>query len=166
VTPQEPSRSDTPPQPAFVPAPPPRSWASRHWVLLVILGVLLVLLLAGGGFTWFVFQIFATMRNHPAAQQAVALAQTDPKVIGAIGQPITLGPIAGGSITVRNGAQVADLQLSLRGPQGQGTLWIRARGTGSTWTFDRLEFSPAGGKMFDLSAPPTSPLVPPKPGTN
>jgi len=153
----------SPPQPAFIPSPPPRSWAARHWVLLVVLGVLGVLLLAAMGGTWFVFKIFAAMRAHPAAQQAVALAQTDPRVIAAIGQPITLGPIAGGSIGMRNGAQVADLQLSLRGPQGEGTLWIRARGAGSTWTFDRLEFSPDGGKMFDLTAPPLAPALPPKP---
>ncbi|MCE7973095.1 MAG: hypothetical protein DYG92_02035 [Leptolyngbya sp. PLA1] len=151
-------------RPAFVPTPPPRSWAVRHWVLLVILGVLVVLLLAGGGVTWFVFQIFAMLRSHPAAQQGVAIAQADPQVIAAIGQPITLGPIAGGNIGVRNGVQVADLQLSLRGPKSKGTLWLRATASGTTWTFDRLEFSPVGGRMFDVARPSApAPTVLPAP---
>lgn len=156
-----------PPQPAFVPTPPPRSWAARHWVLLIVLGVVLIVLLAGGGVTWFVFQIFAMMRNHPAAQQGVAIAQVDPQVIAAIGQPITLGPVVGGNIGARNGVQVADLQLSLRGPKGNGTLWLRAAGSGTTWTFDRLEFSPNGGRMFDVARPPvtqTPPGLPTAPG--
>jgi hypothetical protein len=31
------------------------------------------------------------MQGHPAAQQGIALAQADPQVIAALGQPITLG---------------------------------------------------------------------------
>lgn len=110
------------------------------WILGGCLGgCLLVLLLIGGCVGLIGGGLFFGMRSSDAYQQALAAAQSDPRLIEALGEPIESGWLVSGSISVNGATGDADLAIPIEGPKGKAKLYVEATKSAGSWEFLRLE---------------------------
>lgn len=98
-------------------------------------------------------------------QQAAA----DPRVVERLGSPIEKGWFVTGNIGVVNGQQSANMQVTLKGPRGEGRLLYAATKGGGPWVFTTLTLETDGQPILDLLTPsgvltPSTPPAIPPPG--
>jgi hypothetical protein len=148
------SMENTPPPPAFTPAPqpPPTSWWSRNWKWFVPTGCCLTPLVLGGAFVAFlVLVIFGAMKQSDVYKVAVARAKADPRVIAALGSPIKDGWYVSGKTNVNGGSGEADLSIPISGPRGKGTIYAIATKFAGEWTYSKLVVKvESTGETIDL----------------
>jgi hypothetical protein len=148
------SMENTPPPPAFTPAPqpPPTSWWSRNWKWFVPTGCCLTPLVLGGAFVAFlVLVIFGAMKQSDVYKMAVARAKADPRVIAALGSPIKDGWYVSGKTNVNGGSGEADLSIPISGPRGKGTIYAIATKFAGEWTYSKLVVKvESTGETIDL----------------
>lgn len=96
-----------------------------------------------------VIVVFGSMRSSTPYKEAMALAQSDSRVIEALGSPIRPGYFFGGSINTKNRDGDADLSIPIRGPKGGGILEVRATKSDGKWTYQVMKVE-AKGETFDL----------------
>jgi len=119
--------------------------SGRNWVLIIGVGCLAVVcacvVFVGGIFA----VVFATIRSTDVYQQALQTAQSDPRVIEALGEPVEAGFMVSGSVRMNAGeGGTADLSIPISGPNGSGTVYAVATSSGGVWTFSTLEVEIAG----------------------
>src|SRR3954451_18890614 len=92
-----------------------RSWLRSHWkaALAVWLG-----LSVSGAILAFVF-----LSNSDVARLALATAESNPKMVERLGQPIEKGWFISGSVEVTPASGHAELAIPISGPKGRGTLY-------------------------------------------
>ena len=116
-----------------------RTWWGRNWKWLVPIGCLgsfvLVAMSCGGIFVI----VLGSIKSSWACSQAVDLARHNKTVVEKLGEPIEVGWLVSGSINVSGPSGNADLAVSLRGPQDNGTLYVVAHKTAGKWQFDSAE---------------------------
>jgi hypothetical protein len=83
-----------------------------------------------------------------AYQSAAHLVGSDPRLIAAIGQPVSALGTRGPSYLDDNRA---DMTIALWGPKGTAKLHAVGTRKGDAWQFERLEVSPDPGAHFDLT---------------
>ena len=98
-----------------------RSWWSRNWKWVVPVGCLTPIVICGGGATLIVALVFGVIKESGAYQDSLAQAQTDARVVAALGTPIEPGFFVMGNIEVNGPAGTADLSYSISGPNGTAT---------------------------------------------
>jgi len=134
-------------------APPAQQpgWFARNWKWLLPVGCLVPLLCCGtfGAVTY--LGVSKVIEGSVAFKTGLDKASANPDVIAALGSPLKTGLGVTGSINETNGNGVADFSMPIEGPKGKGTLVVKGRGTGNTWTYERLEVQ-VGGKTIDLMA--------------
>jgi hypothetical protein len=78
------------------------------------------------------------------------LVAADAEAVGILGQPITTG-IPGGNIEVRGPEGVANLSFSAKGPNGSGTVYVKATRSLGQWQLqDAVLEDSNGGRRIDL----------------
>lgn len=109
--------------------------------LFIGCGCLTVLALGAGFVALLVFGIFGAMKKSDAYRDTVALVQSHPAAIEAMGEPIEPGFWLTGSINFNNGAGDADLTIPVSGPTGSGEIRvIAAKASGDDpWTYSTRE---------------------------
>lgn len=139
--------------------PPPRSWASRNLVWIIVGSVLVTVVLCGGCLGVGIWQLMGVFRNHPAAKTAVAQAQADPRVTAITGTPLEAGRFLSAQFSATAGKTTVSMDIPVSGPAGSGWLRINAVQTGpaGAWSFNRLVFEPKGGQPIDINMPPPLP---------
>ncbi len=121
---------------------------SSPWMWLGIgCGVLALGLAAFVAFI--VIVVFGSMRRAAPYQEPLALAQSDSRVIEALGSPIRPGYFFSGSINTKNRDGDANLSIPIRGPKGGGILEVRATKTAGKWTYQVMKVE-AKGETYDL----------------
>ena len=136
------------------------SWwqRNRSWALpvggcggcLLLLILLLVGLTVGGGAA-----LLGGMKSSWPYSEALVRAQSDRRVIEALGEPIEARFWLSGSISVTGPEGDADLAIPLRGPNGSATLYSVARKSAGEWSFERLEVELSGSSQrLDLLSDP------------
>lgn len=139
-----------PPFPAPPPVPKAGTWWSRNWLWFVPVCILSILLLLGGCVGFFAL-IFGVMKSSDVYKTAVARAEADPGVIGALGTPIKEGFLFTGSINVSGAAGNASLAIPISGPNGKATIYVEATKSEGVWTFSTLDVVLDGsGQKIDL----------------
>lgn len=126
------------------PQPPRKSWFGRNWLWfmpLVIGGpLLLACACCGGG----IVLAFGMVKDSEPYKDAVQMAKSDPQVQALLGTPIEEGWIPVGNINVSgvgaNQTGVADLSITLIGPNGEGTVDVQADEHGGQWTINSCMF--------------------------
>jgi hypothetical protein len=101
-----------------------------------------MLLFAAG----FVFVIFGTvfgiasgaMKSSDAYKTALAEAKADPRVVNALGSPITDRFFVWGKTNVSGSSGYSDMTVPISGPKGKGTIYFVASKFAGKWTFSRL----------------------------
>ncbi|OUL31516.1 hypothetical protein BV378_02230 [Nostoc sp. RF31YmG] len=130
--------------PPPLPAAPPRGLWSRHWKWIVPLIVLSVLMI----FASFAVAIFLTvahmLKSAEPYRHAVALARQEPQVIAALGEPMQEGWLPMGHYNTAGPSGEAAFDITLRGPRGEGHLYVEARRRAGRWEYPTLSFAPQG----------------------
>jgi hypothetical protein len=96
------------------------------------------LLLAGGFVFVIVSIVFGAMKSSDAYKTALAKAKADPRVVNALGSPITDGFLVWGTTNVSGSSGQADLTIPISGSHGKGTIYFVASKFAGEWTFSKL----------------------------
>lgn len=121
---------------------------SSPWMWLGIgCGVLAIGIVAFVAFI--VIVVFGSMRSATPYQEPLALAQSDSRVIQALGSPVKAGYFFSGSINTKNRDGDANLSIPLHGPKGGGILEVRATKSAGKWTYQVMQVE-VKGERFDL----------------
>ncbi|MDH5507240.1 MAG: cytochrome c oxidase assembly factor 1 family protein [Anaerolineae bacterium] len=102
----------------------------------------------GLAITYFVFW---GMRSSSFYTQAVEMAQNDPQVMSALGNPVEPGWWVAGSISTQGLSGEANLSIPLSGPRGKGTLYADGRRITGVWQYYSLAVVvKSSGEIIDL----------------
>jgi len=141
----------TVPPPVPAATPPPKSGGCLKWGLI---GCGVVILLGVAFCAALVFFVFGAMKRSPVYKQAVARAQSDPRVQAVLGTPIEPGWWSSGSVHYENGNGDADMTIPISGPKGKGRIHATATIEDGNLKFQRLSMKPESGDRIDLLSPP------------
>ena len=119
-----------------------RKWAIAGLITIVGLVVLSAAMLTA---------IFASLKGSEAYQMTVQALNADAEAVEILGQPINTG-IPDGNIEVRGPQGEASLSFSAEGPNGTGTVYVKATKALGQWQLDGavLEESKSG-RRIDLA---------------
>jgi hypothetical protein len=164
-----PEPDDTPSPPSDASTPPP-GWFERHaWkLLLVVIGfVALSMLSCCGGVGYMVWQLF---RSKAVYELSVSRAESDPRVVEAMGEPIEAGWFMQGSINIEDGRGHASLRIPMNGSKHRGDILSQAVRRDGRWRLRYLAVEADGREerivVVDrrnepLEGEPPPPLPPP-----
>jgi hypothetical protein len=141
-------------------SPQRTNWWGRNWKWFVPTGCLGILLLAASFVFVIISIVFGAMKSSDAYKIALAKAQADPRVVNALGFPITDGFFVSGKTNVSGSSGQADLTVPISGPKGRGTIYFVASKFAGEWTFSKLMVEVGKtGERIDLTdkAPGTVP---------
>ncbi len=90
-------------------------------------------------------------KSSAVYQEAMQAAQSNPRVIAVLGEPIREGFPIMGSIETAGLSGEADLRIPIRGPEGRGMLQASARRQGGVWVYYTLAvYIPSTGEVIHL----------------
>ena len=133
-------------------APQARSRWRRVWITLGVLALLMVVLvLLGAGIAYFYVQ---TQKACPSFRMSLEMAQRDPQVIRALGEPIEyvsaydslLPPSGEESVAGDRGDATWD--FNIKGPKGQAHVRSQGRCIGGLWSLTVLDVTPEGRSVI------------------
>ncbi|MFG4001684.1 cytochrome c oxidase assembly factor Coa1 family protein [Flavobacterium aquidurense] len=115
-----------------------KSWWERNWKWFVPTGCVSLLLI----FVLFIASIFfgvtAMMTNSDVYKEAMIKANLNKVVTEKLGSPIEDDGMTSGSINTTNGDRGScNLQIPIKGPKGQATLFVVAEKKG-TWQYSEM----------------------------
>ena len=119
-------------------SPQRTNWWGRNWKWFVPTGCLGILLLAATFVFVIICIVFGAMKSSDAYKIALAKAQADPRVVNALGFPITDGFFVSGKTNVSGSSGQADMTVPISGPRGKGTIYFVASKFAGEWTFSKL----------------------------
>lgn len=117
------------------------------------------MLLLVAGFVFIIVSIvFGAMKSSDAYKAALAKAKADPRVVNALGSPITDGFFVSGKTNVSGSSGQADLTIPISGPKGKGTIYFVASKFAGQWTFSKLivDVANTGERIDPIQDPPTA----------
>lgn len=134
------------PPPPITPgaAPAPRGWWSRNWKWFVPVGCLTLLLLIFLFIGAIMMMVFGAMKSSDVYAQALDRARNHPQVQEALGTPIEDGMFVTGSVNVSGTSGKADLTIPIKGPKGEGAIYLDAVKFAGEWEYRRLEVGVEG----------------------
>ena len=139
------------------PQAPRPGWWSRNWKWFVPSGCLGMLLLLGAFIFFIVTIVFGAMKSSDAYKSALARAKADPRVVNALGSPITDGFFVSGNTNVSGSSGSADMTIPISGPKGKGTIYFVASKFMGKWTFSKMVVEIAQtGQRIDLVEDPSA----------
>jgi len=139
------------------PQPPRPHWWGRNWKWVVPTGCLGILLLIASFIFVIVGIVFGAMKSSDAYKGALARAKADPRVVSALGSPITDGLFVMGKTNVNGTSGQADMTVPISGPKGKGTVYFVASKFAGKWTFSKLMVEVADtGQRIDLIEDPAT----------
>ncbi|KAF1717309.1 cytochrome c oxidase assembly factor 1 family protein [Pseudoxanthomonas wuyuanensis] len=114
------------------------NWWTRNWKWFVpVLAVTLALLFAAA-IAGFLALVMGMMKSSEPYRQAMARAQAEPAVIAAFGEPIADGWFVQGNINISGSSGDASLAIPVRGPNGEGKIYVDAIRTAGAWEYRTL----------------------------
>lgn len=108
------------------------------------LGSAAIVLLVVGIIAGVFMLIMGTFKSSPVYLDAMKAAQSDPRVVDALGTPIESGWFVTGSIREQGISGDASLVIPISGPRGSGTLYASAREGNGRWQFYTLAVQVGG----------------------
>lgn len=105
--------------------------------------------------------VFGAMKSSTPYKDALARAQSDPRVGALLGTPVRPGYFFSGSINTKNDDGEADLSIPLSGPKGGGILRVKGTRSNGNWTYQEMKVIVKSEEVNLLeespgTAPPTS----------
>ena len=127
-----------------------KNWFQRNWKWLVPTGcmipILCVVCIIG-----MAALVFGVIRSSAVYTDALSRTQAHPEAIRLLGEPITDGWLPSGNVETTNGSGEADLEIPVSGPNGSGTLYVRATRSNGLWEYEELSLAVDGqSERIDL----------------
>lgn len=98
-----------------------------------------VALASATGFLFLVLLIVRTaIRSSEPYREGVARAQENSELLAILGSPMQEPFMPFGQIKVNGGYGRANLSITLRGPNGRATVYVRALKSEGEWRYDRI----------------------------
>ena len=132
--------------------PEPRSWWSKNWKWVVPVSgcftiIVLGILLLGTA----IFGFFSSTKSNYDADELFTMAQTNPQIIKALGEPIQKYDQVLSKILYENGSKSYSVQLPLKGSKSTGILKFKSAGSGEDTTIEIFEIQvEETGELIDL----------------
>ena len=121
---------------------------NRRTLVLITCGVLtaiaLCILFIVGGAAGIVGTVFGSIKSSDVYPGALTEVMESSEVVAALGEPVKVGLIPSGSISVENSSGEASLSIPISGPKGRGTLYVEATKSAGSWTYSVLEVAVDG----------------------
>jgi hypothetical protein len=129
--------------------PPPKSSgcgkiALIGCIVIIVLGVIAGVVIALG--------VFTVIKKTDVYKQARDRACNDPRVIAALGEPVTPGFIVTGGVHIDTNGGNANVHFPIKGSRAGGKVDAEATYDGSKWTYSKLLVTPDNGPPIDLTA--------------
>ena len=145
----------TKPPVSTAPPPPPQpqpqkssgcwKWGCGGCALVSVLGVAAIVVLA--------FIIFSFIKSSDAYRGAREKVVNDPRVIAALGSPVTDGYWVSGTVNVRDHSGEADFQFPISGPKGRAHVHAVGTRDRNGWTYSELTVTPSNGPPIEVLRP-------------
>lgn len=146
-----------PPPLPRAPATPP-GWWKRN-----LLWAVPALIAAAGGILFaFVVGIMSILKSCDAYKEAWDRANRSAAVAEALGAPLKEPLYVMGNVKIVNDSGVAQLTVPLKGPKGEGSMYLLAYKKRGQWSFEKLNVSLPGGGTLDLRQEPAPALEKPR----
>jgi len=116
----------------------PRTWWQRNWKWFVPVCCLGAVALVAVFIVLISTFVFGLIKSSGVYKDALAIAQTHPAVVEALGIPIEAGFFVMGNINASGPTGHADLVIPISGPKSKGTIYAKASRHGGEWTFSEL----------------------------
>jgi len=97
-----------------------------------------------------VFVVAGAMRAGEPYKLALQRAQSDPRVIAALGTPIEPGWFVSGSINTQNQSGAVDINIPISGPKQSASIHVVGTKEGGRWSYSRMIVTPKTGPVIDL----------------
>lgn len=117
-----------------------KSWWKRNWKWVVPTGgclTIIILFIAFIGAA--VFGVTKVISGTEPYQDGLAQAQSNAQVIELLGEPIETNGIMQGSINFSNNNGDANIRIPIKGPKGEGDIYVVGEKLNGTWTYSELE---------------------------
>ena len=117
------------------------------------------MLLLVGCFVFLIISVvFGALKSSDAYKAALEKAKADPRVVSALGTPISDGFFVGGKTNVSGTSGQADMTVPISGPNGKGTLYFVATKFAGKWTFSKVmvEIEKTGQRIDLIEDPATT----------
>lgn len=115
-----------------------KNWFQKNWKWLVPVGCLIpiccMLAIVGIAVT-----ALGAIRSTDVYSEALATAQSDPRALDALGDPITDGWFFTGNVETSGDSGSADLSIPVSGPNGSGALEVDAFLNNGRWDYTQLD---------------------------
>ncbi|WP_299766912.1 cytochrome c oxidase assembly factor 1 family protein [uncultured Dokdonia sp.] len=117
-----------------------KSWWKRNWKWALPVGgcggcLIIVILFIGGVFAG-VTTMFTSSTPY---QEGLEKVNSNEQVVELLGTPIEKDGIMQGSINFNNGDGEADFNIPIKGPKGEGRLYIVGEKRNDEWTYSEME---------------------------
>ena len=111
-------------------------------------------LIVGGLVAGIVYLVMGSFKSSPVYTRAVQAAQSDPRVVQALGEPIQPGWYVTGSVEEQGISGDATMTIPISGSRNGGTLFASARKQNGVWQFYTLAVQVNGDdKIIPLNPP-------------
>src|ERR1700694_4121272 len=138
----------TPPPPGAV--PPPKKSGCLKWALI---GCLAAIVIGVIGIAAIVIIVFGAIKSTDAYKGARSAAEKDPRVIAALGTPMSTGIWVIGNVNVDTNGGNADFEFPMSGPKGDARVHAVATRNRSGCHYSSLIVTPRTGPPIDLLKP-------------
>ncbi|SEC27343.1 Cytochrome oxidase complex assembly protein 1 [Tenacibaculum sp. MAR_2009_124] len=116
-----------------------KSWFSRNWLWFIpVSGCLGIILLFIFGIGAAIFGVSNMINNATPVEYALEQANSNNKVLSALGNPIEKDGFPNGNISLHNNDGKVDFSIPIKGSKGEGFLIVRGIKTDGEWAFEDL----------------------------
>jgi hypothetical protein len=141
----------TPTAPPVPAATPPQKSGCLKWA---VIGCGVVIALFAAFCAVLVFVVFGAIKRSDVYKGALHRAQSDPRVIAALGEPIEPGFLVTGNVHVDTRSGDAEINFPISGPKQKAKVHAVATLENGQWKYETLTVTPENGAMIDLNSSP------------
>ena len=117
-----------------------RNWWQRNWKWAVPTGgCLLIIVLIIAFFGAIFVGVTSLIEESTPYQEALEATQQNEEVVLLLGEPIETHGMMQGNINTSGSSGGADLTIPVKGPNGEGTILVKATRTGDTWNYELMQ---------------------------
>ena len=119
---------------------PQKGWWGRNWKWAIPTfgcGGFIVVFIAIFGVA--IFGATSFMSKSQPYQEALTLAKSNPETIAILGEPIETNGIMQGSLNIENGQGDITVNIPIKGPKGEASVFVVGEKRGDIWTYSEME---------------------------
>ncbi len=136
------------------------SWWKRNWKWAVPVGGCLTIVIVGVVILAIGAYTFANkIKTSSGSDQALISAQASPELIAILGEPIESNGFGNYNISIESGVKSTNATIPIKGPQGEATIHISARGEDDQKVYDVYNVTIAGSDQVIELTPPSQELL-------